>query len=406
MIFRQLYDKESSTYTYLLADEDSKEGLIIDSVKENLERDLQVISELGIKLLYTIETHIHADHITATKQISERTGAKTVAPQAAAVPCADILIKDGDTLNFGKHQLRAIYTPGHTNTCTSYLVEDRVFTGDALFVRGAGRTDFQSGSASALYASIRNKLYNLPDTTLVYPGHDYKGRTVTSIGEEKLFNPRINIRTTEDDFVQTMSELKLANPQRIHEAVPANLKCGQESGRENTLAEQVYIDVRSQDEHLSGTIPGALCIPHEKIVDNLALIPKDREVVLFCRSGKRSAKALEELRKLGYTNVSEVEGGFAAWVESGKPVYKSRKSISIQRQVMITAGLLIVIGMSLGYFINPGFYALAAFVGLGLMFAGLSGFCGLALALEAMPWNQTKSANKALDGGCSGSCSV
>jgi len=381
MIFKQLFDGESSTYTYLLADNETKEGVIIDSVKENIERDLQLINELGVKLLYTIETHIHADHITATKQISESTGAKTVAPWMSEVPCADILIKDGETLKFGKYQLKAIYTPGHTNTCMSYLVEDKVFTGDALFIRGTGRTDFQSGSAKDLYSSIKNKLYSLPDNTLVYPGHDYKGRTVTTIGEEKLFNPRINIHSSQEDFINKMNSLNIANPKKIHEAVPANLKCGS--------SDHVYIDVRSLDEHNSGSIPGAICIPHEKISENLSQIPKDKEVILFCRSGKRSAKAKEELVKHGYKNIKEIEGGFVAWSESGKPIHQVRKAIPIQRQVMIGAGLLVSFGLVLGYFLNHLFYGLVAFVGLGLIFAGVTGFCGLAICLEQMPWNKT-----------------
>lgn len=228
MIFRQLYDLESSTFTYIVSDSETKEGIIIDSVKENLERDLKLIRELELKILYSLETHIHADHITGTKQISQATGAKTVAPATSEVPCADMLISDGDLLKFGKHELRAIYTPGHTNTCMSYLVDKMLFSGDALFIRGTGRTDFQSGSSKTLYESITTKLYQLPDDTLVYPGHDYKGMMVSTIGEEKRYNPRINSATSEAEFIDTMSKLKLADPKKIHEAVPANLKCGKE----------------------------------------------------------------------------------------------------------------------------------------------------------------------------------
>ncbi len=414
MIFKQLYDLESSTYTYILADSDNKEGIIIDTVKENVERDLKLISELGIKLVYSLETHIHADHITGTKDISLRTGAKTVAPWTSKVECADILIKDGDVLSFGKHQLRAIYTPGHTNTCMSYLVEDMIFTGDALLIRGTGRTDFQSGSAKALYHSISDKLYSLPDYTIVYPGHDYKGLTASTIGEEKLFNQRINSSVLEEDFIKTMSNLKLANPKKIQEAVPANLQCGTEAKKNNdSLPDDcVLIDVRSLDEHHSGTIPNALSIPHDKITENLSQIPRDKEVVLFCRSGNRSAKAKETLLNLGYQNIRDIEGGFTAWAQSGKPIHKARKAIPIQRQVMIAAGSLITLAISLGYFINEGFYGLAVFVGLGLIFAGISGFCGLALLIERLPWNKISSETSASAGrSCStntnnSSCSV
>lgn len=228
MIFRQLYDLESSTYTYIVADSETKEGIIIDSVKENLARDLKLIDELGLKILYSLETHIHADHITGTKQISKATGAQTIAPASSELPCADMLIRDGDILRFGKHELRALSTPGHTNTCMSYVVDNMVFTGDALFIRGTGRTDFQSGSAKTLYHSITTKLYNLANDTLVYPGHDYKGMMLSTIGEEKQYNPRINSTTSEAEFIDTMSKLKLADPKKIHEAVPANLQCGKE----------------------------------------------------------------------------------------------------------------------------------------------------------------------------------
>jgi len=404
MIFKQLYDLETSTYTYLVADENTKEGVIIDSVKENLERDLALIKELGIKLVYSLDTHIHADHITATKLISERTGAKTVSPWTAQVPCADILLQDGETLNFGRHELKGIYTPGHTNTCMSYLIAGMVFTGDALFIRGTGRTDFQSGSAEALYSSIKEKLYTLPENTLVYPGHDYRGMLVSTIGEEKQFNPRININTSQEDFIQTMKNLKLADPKKIHEAVPANLKCGiVDKQALGSGSQAVYIDVRSQDEHKSGSVPGSICIPHDQITANLSSIPSDKPVVLYCRSGKRSKKAKEELVKLGYKNISEIEGGFMAWTAEGKPVYKARQAISIQRQVMISAGFIVALAVVLGYLINPGYYGLALFVGLGLMFAGISGFCGMAILLEKMPWNQVKDSARA---SCGSSCSM
>ena len=404
MIFKQLYDLETSTYTYLVADENTKEGVIIDSVKENLERDLALMKELGIKLVYSLDTHIHADHITATKLISERTGAKTVSPWTAQVPCADILLQDGQTLNFGRHELKGIYTPGHTNTCMSYLIAGMVFTGDALFIRGTGRTDFQSGSAEALYSSIKDKLYTLPENTLVYPGHDYRGMLVSTIGEEKQFNPRININTSQEDFIQTMKNLKLADPKKIHEAVPANLKCGiVDKQALGSSSQAVYIDVRSQDEHKSGSVPGSICIPHDQITANLSSIPSDKPVVLYCRSGKRSKKAKEELVKLGYKNISEIEGGFMAWTAEGKPVYKARQAISIQRQVMISAGFIVALAVVLGYLINPGYYGLALFVGLGLMFAGISGFCGMAILLEKMPWNQVKDSARA---SCGSSCSM
>ena len=226
LIFRQLFDQDTWTYTYLLGDSESKEGILIDPVLERLERDLKFIEELGIKLKYTMETHTHADHVTAATKIAEATGAIKVVGKESGAECADRFLQDGDTLDFGRFQVKALSTPGHTSGCTSYVVDGKVFTGDALFIRGSGRTDFQGGSSDKLFDSVTQKLFALPDYMKVYPGHDYKGATVSTIGEEKAFNPRLKIGTTREQFVETMKNLKLDDPKRIHEAVPANLACG------------------------------------------------------------------------------------------------------------------------------------------------------------------------------------
>lgn len=225
--FYQLFDSQSSTFTYLLCDPRTREAVLIDPVKEMVDRDLRLVEELGAHLKYVIDTHVHADHVTGAGEIRRRTGAQTAIGWKSGVDCADILLQDGDELFFGKTALRALSTPGHTNGCTSLLVGDRVFTGDALLIRGTGRTDFQEGSASRLYRSIQEKLFSLPDATLVFPGHDYRGQTHSTIGLEKKFNPRVGGGKTEAEFVQILSELKLAPPQKIAEAVPANQSCGQ-----------------------------------------------------------------------------------------------------------------------------------------------------------------------------------
>lgn len=229
IIFKQLFDKDSSTYTYLLADTISKEGILIDPVREQYERDMELINELGIKLKYTLETHAHADHITAADQIRKETGAKAVAGKESGVDCADILVGEADTLEFGGLTIKVIATPGHTKGCISYFINGLVFTGDTLFIRGTGRTDFQGGSARDLFNSVTKRLFSLPDETVVYPGHDYKGRTASTIAEEKKFNPRLKSGITEDEFVELMNNLDLPYPKKIHEAVPANLKCGKET---------------------------------------------------------------------------------------------------------------------------------------------------------------------------------
>ncbi len=226
MLFRQLIDKETSTYTYIIADEDSKEAIIIDPVKENLERDLNLIKELGLSLKYSLETHIHADHITSSDSLRKQTSCETAANEKANIECANIKLHDGDKLTFGKYSIKAISTPGHTNTCMSFIIENMVFTGDALLIRGNGRTDFQNGSAGDLYESITKKLFKLPENTIIYPGHDYKGLTSSTIGEEIKFNLRIGQGRSKEEFIEIMSNLNLTQPKKIQEAVPANLQCG------------------------------------------------------------------------------------------------------------------------------------------------------------------------------------
>lgn len=224
-LFYQLFELESSTYTYLLADQATKEAILIDPVLETAERDLKLISELGWRLLYILETHVHADHITGAHVIREKTKAQVGVSQHAGVSCADLHLKDGQTLQFGRHQIKIFETPGHTNSCLTYLIENMLFTGDTLLIRGNGRTDFQQGSAETLYNSIQ-RLFALPQDYVVYPAHDYKGQTKTTLALEKQFNPRIGGGKTKEEFIQIMNNLKLSQPKKINEAVPANLACG------------------------------------------------------------------------------------------------------------------------------------------------------------------------------------
>ena len=226
MLFRQLFDSESSTYSYLLADLALKEAILIDPVLEQVERDSKLLQELGLSLRYCLETHIHADHITGTGKLRQLTGCCSVVPEYAHAPCANHHIRDQETLELGEIEIKAIATPGHTDSHMAYLInETRILTGDALFIRGCGRTDFQSGDAGTLYDSVTKKLFTLPDATLVYPGHDYRGHTVSTIGEEKRLNPRF-LGRDRNNFIQLMNNLHLPNPQKMMEAVPANEHCG------------------------------------------------------------------------------------------------------------------------------------------------------------------------------------
>ncbi len=232
MIFRQLFDRESCTYTYLVGDEGTRRAALIDPVIEHVERDLRFLKELDLTLSFVLETHVHADHVTGAGELRRRTGAKTAVGAEQGPACADIPLKEGDLVTLGGVVLRAVETPGHTASCMSYVIEEGgaihgVTTGDALLVRGCGRTDFQSGDAGTLFDSVTKKLFALPDATPVYPGHDYGGRTMSTIIEEKRHNPRLGGDTTRDAFIVTMASLNLAPPAKIHEALPANMACGE-----------------------------------------------------------------------------------------------------------------------------------------------------------------------------------
>ena len=228
MIFRQLLDPETSTYTYLLGDERNREAVLIDSVREQFERDRTLIRELSLKLLYTLETHVHADHVTASGLFREALDVKIAVAASAGVQNADLELGDGDQIRFGSHVLEVRATPGHTAGCVTYVLDggEAAFTGDALLIRGCGRTDFQQGDPSQLFHSVRERILQLPDSTPLYPGHDYKGRLVTTVAEEKAYNQRLGLDKTEADFVAIMQGLKLSYPKRIDEAVPANLESG------------------------------------------------------------------------------------------------------------------------------------------------------------------------------------
>lgn len=231
MIFKQLIEPDSCTYTYLLGCEETGESVLIDPVIDTVERDLDMLSKLQLKPTYTLETHIHADHLTGAKKMKALASTQIVVPSMDRLPCADIGIEEGKVFKVGALELHPLYTPGHTSTHHAYLVKDGVntmlFSGDALLIEACGRTDFQSGDAATLYQSIQKKFFTLEDETLVYPGHDYEGRQITTIGQEKQRNPRLGIGKTEEEFVAIMNGLDLPYPRKIDFAVPGNTMCGE-----------------------------------------------------------------------------------------------------------------------------------------------------------------------------------
>ena len=345
MIFRQLFDPQSSTYTYLLADSLTREALLIDPVFDHARRDAALIEELGLKLKFTLETHVHADHVTGAALLRRRLGSQIALSKASGAAGADRYLADGDAVAFGKRAVAARATPGHTGGCLSYVLDDcsMAFTGDALLIRGCGRTDFQQGSAPRLFRSVREQLFTLPDACLLYPAHDYRGLTSSSVGEEKKYNPRLALTIQEADFTGYMTNLGLAHPKLMDVAVPANMRCGRpekedmSNAADNEWAPLSYtfagiwelppewlaenpggaqiVDVREPDEFTGalGHIAGAKLIPLGSLLSNTEKISKEEPVVVVCRSGARSAQATVMLRGAGFSKVANLAGGMLRW---------------------------------------------------------------------------------------------
>jgi glyoxylase-like metal-dependent hydrolase (beta-lactamase superfamily II)/rhodanese-related sulfurtransferase len=350
ILFRQLFDAVSSTYTYLLGDQRAHEAVLIDPVFEHTRRDTALIRELGLKLRYTLETHVHADHITGAWLLRQRCGSQIAMAANAGARGADQLLRHGDRVEFGSHYLIVRATPGHTSGCLTYVLDDQsiAFTGDALLIRGCGRTDFQQGSAVTLFQSVREQILSLPPECLLYPGHDYRGLTVTSVGEEMSYNPRLGGDIDVNDFAGFMNNLGLPHPKLMAVAVPANLNCGRPSdsgalpdepdwapliftfggiweiepdGLAELMPSVQIIDVREESEFTDelGHIQGARLIPLATLSAHIVALDRARPVVTVCRSGARSAQASVMLQKSGVARVANLAGGMLRWRAEGFP---------------------------------------------------------------------------------------
>ena len=351
MLLRQLFDSQTGTYTYLLADTKAAEAVLIDPVYEQAGRDVALLSELGLKLLYSLETHVHADHVTSGWLLRKRTGSKIALSENSGAKGADWLLAHGDKIKFGNRFLTVRATPGHTEGCITFVLdtEDMAFTGDCLLIRGCGRTDFQGGSAEQMYGSVHSQIFTLPPDCLIYPGHDYKGLTTTSVKEEKSFNPRLGGQLSEGDFVGYMNNLGLDHPKKMDIAVPANLKCGQPEDdsisqdeaawadltltfagflevQPHWLAEHLggvqVLDVRDKDEFNGplGRIAGAIPVPLDDLEKRAAELDKECPVITICRAGGRSAQATVILRREGFSKVANLAGGMLRWRAQHYPV--------------------------------------------------------------------------------------
>lgn len=350
MIFRQLFDTDSSTYTYLLGCPETGEAVIIDTVFERHQRDAALVRELGLTVRYAMDTHVHADHVTGAWLMHERLGAQTVISENAGADNVDITVGDGDILAFGNQSISVRATPGHTSGCLTYVTRDQdmAFTGDCLLIRGAGRTDFQAGDAHRMWRSIREQIFSLPDDCLLYPGHDYNGRTVSTVAEERAFNPRIGGEAREEDFVGYMENMALPHPRLIDIAVPANMLGGKPAddvapetidwgpvtvsfaGIPEILPDWVarhrselfLLDVRSEGEYAGelGHLENAALIPLDQLRERLDEVPDDRPVITICQSGRRSAMAAQILLKAGVDKAANLAGGMIQWHRLGLPL--------------------------------------------------------------------------------------
>ena len=341
MIFRQLFDSTSCTYSYLIASRPGAEALIIDPVLDKVDRYLALLEDLDLRLVKAVDTHIHADHVTGLGSLRDRTKCITVMGEASKADVVSMRVADGDHIRIDGISLGVIYTPGHTDDSYSFTLEDRVFTGDTLLIRGTGRTDFQNGDARAQYDSIFNRLLKLPDETLVYPAHDYKGDTVSTIGEERAHNPRLQVGSVED-YVELMGNLKLPNPKMMDVAVPANLKVGlaqeevahrgwsvtpDQARKLIDAPEIVLVDLREAEERAKhGVIPGSVSVPYQSLQENLQSsgvlrsLAKDKRLIFYCAYGERSAMAVQAAQQEGFASSAHIQGGIDAWRKIDGPL--------------------------------------------------------------------------------------
>jgi sulfur dioxygenase len=351
LVFRQLFDAASSTYTYVLGDPRSRDAVLIDSVFEHHLRDVALLRELDLRLVVTVDTHCHADHVTGAWMMQQATGCRIAISRRYLPPIqgVDLPLDHGDQIVFGDRHVQVRATPGHTDGCMTLVLDDlrMAFTGDTLLIRGAGRCDFQHGSAHALYRSIVQQIFTLPDACLVFPAHDYSGRTVSSVAEERAHNPRIGGSADERDFVGFMENLNLPHPKQIDIAVPANLRSGQPADGKvprpadwgpvrQTYAGLLEVEPEWVAEHLAdvhvldvrqpmemqdsiGLIAGSQLIPLDELKARVSEIPREQPVIAVCHAGVRSGQATVILRSAGFDRCANLRGGILLWSQLGLP---------------------------------------------------------------------------------------
>ena len=336
MIFRQLFDSVSSTYTYLIGSRAGGEALIIDPVLEKVDSYIKLLEQLDVKLVKVIDTHIHADHISGIAELRDRTNCITIMGDATKADVVSMRVADNEVIKLEKLELKSLYTPGHTDDSFSFMMNDRIFSGDTLLIRGTGRTDFQNGDPYDSYNSIFERLLKLPENTLLYPAHDYNGNTVSTIGEEKKFNPRLQVNSAEE-YVKIMNNLNLSNPKMMDVAVPTNQQLGINHERQKKIngldvdafnhkiksEEYQLIDLRENNEIKKiGTIKNSINIPFQDFLDSFKNNSSkfNKNLLLFCAIGERSTLATQVIKSYDIFNSYHLIGGIKEWIKKEMPI--------------------------------------------------------------------------------------
>ena len=393
--------RAENCFAYLIADAETRQAALVDPRADRVAAYLRELDERGLRLQLVIDTHTHADHLSGAAELRVRTGSEVLLSERATSEVATRRLRDGDRVRLGDHDIEVIASPGHTDDSVSLRVDGALLTGDALLIGGAGRTDFQNGSPEALYETLHGRFASLPSDLIVYPGHDYAGRTHSTLAQERRTNPLLRL-TDRDAFVSTLRAARQPQPANMEAIVAANVH-GARPPRSITAAEldrvrgevdaPLVVDVRMPGEYRSAHLEPSVSLPLDEIGRRRGELPSDREVVLVCRTGARARLAAAEL---GAFRTRVLEGGIAAWQEAGYPVVLGKAHMSLERQVRIAAGALACAGGLLAVGISPWFGLLPAFVGAGLVYAGVTDRCGMAMLLAKLPYNR----RGADDGSC------
>jgi glyoxylase-like metal-dependent hydrolase (beta-lactamase superfamily II) len=380
-------------FAYLIADPEAREAALVDPRADRVADYLQELEERGLRLRCVIETHTHADHLSGAAELRARTGAEVLVSADARSEVATRPLRDGDRVTIGRHEIRVLASPGHTDDSVSLLLHGALLTGDALLVGGAGRTDFQNGSPEALYETLHGRFAALPGDLTVYPGHDYAGHTHSTLAQERQTNALLRL-TERDRFVAALRAARQPKPADMDAIVAANilgLRPSPRIGVEELAtalrgpAAPLVVDVRLPAEYRAVHLERSVLLPLDEIGRRRDELPRDREVVLVCRTGSRARLALAEL---GGLRTRVLEGGIVAWQEAGHPVVEGKAHLSLERQVRIIAGFLASTGGVLAVAVNPWFGLVPAFVGAGLVYAGVTDRCGMAMLLGKLPYNR------------------